>query len=275
MILYPLECLRSIRARREESAAGVLCVARRDMEDATSELDLARHELSFYRAGKEDRLVRVFGAIEGKRVSMPEIDLVREALSNIEAEGVVKEDKVVQAEAKLSKCECAVKEAHNAFADAVKSLRKIDEHRVEWAKESARTEERLEESEIEDIVRPHLLLLPSFAIVEKEVSLPSCHGAEIFSTVASEVADAILASSELLHGVGRIDVHLKGDVLDGTTIRLEFRGKTLQVVVEAATSDVRMLVDANRCAFEQYLSERINTWRISVALAERRGYDRK
>ena len=102
MILYPLECLRSIRARREESAAGVLCVARRDMEDATSELDLARHELSFYRAGKEDRLVRVFGAIEGKRVSMPEIDLVREALSNIEAEGVVKEDKVVQAEAKLA-----------------------------------------------------------------------------------------------------------------------------------------------------------------------------
>ena len=257
MILYPLECLVSIRARREESAAGVLSVARHDMEDATLELDVVRHELLDFRAGKEERLGRVFATIEGKRVSMPEIDLVREALSNIEAEGVVKEDKVVQAEAKLAKCECAVKEAHNAFADAVKSHRKIDEHRVEWAKESARKEERLEESEVEDIFRPHLLLPPSF------------------STVASEVADAILASSELVRGVGRIDVHLKGDVLDGSTIRLEFREKTLQVVVEAATSDVRMLVDANRCAFEQYLGERINTWRISVALAERRGCDRK
>lgn len=275
MILYPLECLVSIRARREESAAGVLSVARHDMEDATSELDVVRHELLDFRAGKEERLGRVFATIEGKRVSMPEIDLVREALSNIEAEGVVKEDKVVQAEVRLAKCECAVKDAHNAFADAVKSHRKIDEHRVEWAKERARKEERLEESEIEDIFRPHLLLLPSFAIVEKVVSSPSCHGIEIFSTVASEVADAILASSELVRGVGRIDVHLKGDVLDGSTIRLEFREKTLQVVVEAATSDVRMLVDANRCAFEQYLGERINTWRISVALAERRGYDRK
>lgn len=280
MILYPLECLVAIRARREESAAGVLASARHDVSLAAAELDFRKHDLSDFLAGKEERLGRVFAAVEGKSVAMRDIDLVREALSNIEFEGVSKENEVVQAEAKLSKCESAVKEAHDNFVSAAKSSMKIDRHRTEWAHEAERMEERVSESEIEESVR----LIPSPAVFPQEpfvnsipnsVSRPSGDPARIFCAAAREVADAIFSSLSFVHGEGVLAIQLKGEVLDGSAIRMEVHGKTLKVVVDPATTDVRALVEGNRCAFEQYLGERINTWRISVALAERRGYGRK
>lgn len=286
---YPLECLAAIRARREDSAAGALSHARHDAAFAAAELDSCRRDLADYRAGRPGREERVFSAIEGRRVGLPEIDLVREALSNIGAEGAVKADRVVQAETKLAKCECAVKEAHAVFVDAAKSRMKICEHRAGWVEEAKMEEERFLEAEIEDSVRPHrpdadeapetcappALEVPVLAPPLKGAVSPLEGAARMFAAAAAEVADAVCVSESLARGEGTLAVRLRSDVLDGSTLRLEVRAQTLRVVVEAATPDVRMLVEANRCAFEQYLGERINTWRISVALTERRGYGRK
>ena len=89
---------------------------------------------------------------------------------------------------------------------------------------------------------------------------------KMFVAAAEAVADAILVSSGFENGEGRILVRLQPEVLGGSEIHITVKGGTLTVVVNPASQDVQMIVEANRTQFEQHLAEKVHSWRIAVAV---------
>ena len=116
------------------------------------------------------------------------------------------------------------------------------------------------------IVLPHLTA---------EVASPQVLSYEVvqqFVLAAQAVADAILVSSGFVRGEGQLLIRLQPDVLGGSEVRLVAQSGELTVVINPASSDVSTIVEANRTQFEQYLAEKIHSWRISVAV-KRGGHD--
>lgn len=109
------------------------------------------------------------------------------------------------------------------------------------------------------------------AVVRQEsaVSVAIPDVARMFVAAAEAVADAILVSSGFENGEGRILVRLQPEVLSGSEVQITAKGGILTVVVNPASQDVQMIVEANRTQFEQYLAERVHSWRVAVAV--RRG----
>lgn len=91
----------------------------------------------------------------------------------------------------------------------------------------------------------------------------------MFVAAAEAVADAILVSSGFENGEGRILVRLQPEVLGGSEVQITAKGGMLTVVVNPASQDVQMIVEANRTQFEQHLAEKVHLWRVAVAV--RRG----
>ena len=87
-----------------------------------------------------------------------------------------------------------------------------------------------------------------------------------FVMAAQAVADALLVSSGFVRGEGQLLVRLRPDVLGGSEIRLVATEGTLTVIVNPATQDVQTLVEANRTQFEQYLAEKVTSWRLAVTV---------
>ena len=87
-----------------------------------------------------------------------------------------------------------------------------------------------------------------------------------FVMAAQAVADAMLVSSGFVRGEGQLLVRLRPEVLGGSEIRLVATEGTLTVIVHPATQDVQTLVEANRTQFEQYLAEKVTSWRLAVTV---------
>ena len=90
--------------------------------------------------------------------------------------------------------------------------------------------------------------------------------AQHFVMAAQAVADAMLVSSGFVRGEGQLLVRLRPEVLGGSEIRLVATEGTLTVIVHPATQDVQALVEANRTQFEQYLAEKVTSWRLAVTV---------
>jgi flagellar hook-length control protein FliK len=80
-----------------------------------------------------------------------------------------------------------------------------------------------------------------------------------------------LVSSGFVRGEGQLLVRLRPEVLGGSEVQLVAKAGTLMVVIHPATQEVSMIVEANRTQFEQYLAEKVYSWRVSVAV--KRGED--
>jgi hypothetical protein len=110
------------------------------------------------------------------------------------------------------------------------------------------------------IVLPHL----TAEVVTPQVL--SYDIAQQFVLAAQAVADAMLVSSGFVNGEGQLFVRLRSDVLGGSEVRLVAQANTLTVVVNPASQDVQAIVEANRTQFEQYLAEKVQSWRVSVVV---------
>lgn len=96
--------------------------------------------------------------------------------------------------------------------------------------------------------------------------IPAHEVAQHFVLAAQAVADAMLVSAGFVRGEGQLLVRLRPEVLNGSEIRLVVTGGTLTVIVNPATQDIQTLVEANRTQFEQYLAEKVQSWRLAVSV---------
>ena len=109
--------------------------------------------------------------------------------------------------------------------------------------------------------------LPAATVQQQSAAAVATHDVvKMFVAAAEAVADAILVSSGFENGEGRILVRLQPEVLGGSEVQITAKGGTLTIVVNPASQDVQMVVEANRTQFEQYLAEKVHSWRIAVAV---------
>ena len=108
---------------------------------------------------------------------------------------------------------------------------------------------------------------PASAVRRQSETVRTADGiARMFVAAAAAVADAILVSSGFENGEGHILVRLQPEVLGGSEVQITAKGGTLTVIVNPASQDVQKVVEANRTQFEQYLAEKVHSWRIAVAV---------
>ncbi len=84
--------------------------------------------------------------------------------------------------------------------------------------------------------------------------------------VVESVCDAIMVSPGVLRGEGEIRIRLKPEVLDGTEIRLEAKGRTISVMFQPVTSEAQQILEQNIGQFEQHLAGRIHNYQIAVSI---------
>ena len=109
--------------------------------------------------------------------------------------------------------------------------------------------------------------LPAVTVQQQSAAAVATHDVvKMFVAAAEAVADAILVSSGFENGEGRILVRLQPEVLGGSEVQITAKGGTLTIVVNPASQDVQTVVEANRTQFEQYLAEKVHSWRIAVAV---------
>jgi len=108
--------------------------------------------------------------------------------------------------------------------------------------------------------------LPSATVQQQPSAVATPDVVRMFVAAAEAVADAILVSSGFENGEGRILVRLQPEVLGGSEVQITAKGGTLTVVVNPASQDVQTIVEANRTQFEQHLAEKVNSWRVAVAV---------
>lgn len=147
---YALQSLLRIREMREERAANELTMARREVANAERVLAERRADLAAYEASKEARRNRLYEAIEGRAITMDELDLVREGIARIDEEGTLKADNVVQAQTELEKRHVLAETSRVAFVSASKNREKITEHRKIWCRAEEVASEHRQEAELED-----------------------------------------------------------------------------------------------------------------------------
>ena len=118
------------------------------------------------------------------------------------------------------------------------------------------------------VIAPTMLpiTLPHQTVESVAQPLPTQSVAQHFVLAAQAVADALLVSSGFVRGEGQLLVRLRPEVLSGSEIRLVATGGTLTVIVHPATQDVQTIVEANRTQFEQYLAEKVQSWRLAVTV---------
>ena len=118
------------------------------------------------------------------------------------------------------------------------------------------------------VIAPTMLpiTLPHQQVETIAQSIASHEVVQHFVMAAQAVADAMLVSSGFVRGEGQLLVRLRPEVLGGSEIRLVATEGTLTVIVNPATQDVQTLVEANRTQFEQYLAEKVTSWRLAVTV---------
>lgn len=118
------------------------------------------------------------------------------------------------------------------------------------------------------VIAPTMLpiMMPHQQVETVAQPIASHEIAQHFVMAAQAVADAMLVSSGFVRGEGQLLVRLRPEVLGGSEIRLVATEGTLTVIVHPATQDVQALVEANRTQFEQYLAEKVTSWRLAVTV---------
>lgn len=150
---YALQSLLRIRTMREDRAGGELVAARRAVADAAEALERRRRVLADYEKTRESRRDRLYDTVIGHEVTREQLDKVKEGVSKIDEEGVLKAEDVRRAEVELRTREENAARARSAYFAAAKGRMKIDEHRASWLAAETEEQERCAESELEDFTR--------------------------------------------------------------------------------------------------------------------------
>ena len=156
---------------------------------------------------------------------------------------------------------------------AVKSVRTevVAEGRVTVREEvevRSRAAEGISSRETVQVIMPTMMpiVLPHMTAEVATPQVLSHDVAQQFVLAAQAVVDAMFVSSGFVRGEGQMLIRLRSDVLGGSEVHLVAKAGTLTVVINPATQDVSMIVEANRTQFEQYLAEKVQSWRVSVAV---------
>ena len=107
------------------------------------------------------------------------------------------------------------------------------------------------------------------AIAAAAARAATARSQEIVSAVET-VAATVAVTPGLVQGDGEVRIVLKSNVLDGSEVKIEARGQTLQVSLTPATNDVAQVVERSLPQFQQQLAERISAFhRVSVVITPR------
>lgn len=147
---YALESLITIRTRREDTARGELVAARLKLSQAQQALEDRKAELRAYEETREARRNKIFSAIIGRVVTQTDLEMAREGVARIDAEGNLRANNVVQAEGHVKEREQEVDSARADFVVATKNRMKLDEHRSDWMRGYAAEMDHRQEIELED-----------------------------------------------------------------------------------------------------------------------------
>ena len=112
------------------------------------------------------------------------------------------------------------------------------------------------------------------AIAEAATRAATARSQEIVSAVET-VAATVAVTPGLHYGDGEVRIILKPTVLDGSEVKIEANGPSLQVSIIPASTEVAQLVAHNIPMFQQQLAERIAAFQsISVVITPRPGPSR-
>jgi hypothetical protein len=105
--------------------------------------------------------------------------------------------------------------------------------------------------------------------VEIDPSAASARTAEI-AEAAKSVASAIISTPSLVRGDGEVVIRLKPNVLDGSEIKLEAKGKSITIEMHPATVEAAQAIERSRAQFVQQLTERMPTFQFTVAVTSQK-----
>ena len=147
---YQLESMLKIRVMREDRAATDLTAARR--AKAAAELERTRREDDFneYAEHKEERRDKIFDQVIGHILSQDQLDMARQAVAQIDEEGVLLQKAIVEAEHVVEEKQKGEDQAHARYVTATKEKTKIDMHKAAWAEEDRKMQEYRADMEMED-----------------------------------------------------------------------------------------------------------------------------
>jgi len=147
---YALQSMLKIRGMREDRAQTALAVARHARDVAEQALEERREKRRQYDETKEPRRDRIYAAVVGRVVSRQDLELAREAVTQIDEESMLlHQDEEHAAEEHRTK-ERLADEAHGTYVAAAKEKAKIEEHRKIWEDEDRRQREMLADAEMEE-----------------------------------------------------------------------------------------------------------------------------
>jgi len=147
---YELQPMLRIRGLREDRAQGALVVARHARDVAERELEVRREKRRAYDETKEARRDRIFDAVVGRAVSRQDLDLAREAVSEIDEESMLLHRDEDRAADEHRAREAEAEAAHVVYVSAAKERMKISEHRKIWEEEDRLQREALSDAEMEE-----------------------------------------------------------------------------------------------------------------------------
>lgn len=135
---------------REDRASTELTAARRSRDAAQVERDRKQQDLDAFNSTKEERRDRIYDAVIGHVVSQDTLDMARDAVTEIDEEGLMLSEARQKAQHVLEqKCNEA-ETARIKYVDASRNKSKIEMHKTAWEEEDQKEQERREDSEMEE-----------------------------------------------------------------------------------------------------------------------------
>lgn len=147
---YALQSMLRIRGMREDRAQTALAVARHARDVAERALWERREKRRRYDETKESRRDTAYAAVIGRPVSRQDLDLVREAVAQIDEESMLLHQDEEHAADEHRAKERQADEAHGVYVAAAKEKAKIEEHRKMWEDEDRKQREMLADAEMEE-----------------------------------------------------------------------------------------------------------------------------
>ena len=147
---YALQSMLKIREMREDRAQAELVGAKAVRAQAEQELLKCSDRRLQYDAEKEARRDRVYEAVIGRTVKMDDLDRARDAVTQIDEEGVLLMRAEHQAEDVFKQKDAAAEKARVLLAAATRNKEKITLHRQVWEEEDRRQREMLADAEMDE-----------------------------------------------------------------------------------------------------------------------------
>ena len=147
-----LDDLLKVKKLREDDAISELARAESDLERKVAAHESKQRERSDYdtwRIAEEEHLYR---DIQGKEVSVDDLEELRERIASLRQRGLQLEEEVERAAHEVERARNTVAEARRARVVAYKEVTKFDEYNRILVDERRRDLERREEAELEDLI---------------------------------------------------------------------------------------------------------------------------